>query len=119
MKVNKNFIPLGGNKYTIDLDKVIEICTQQGNLIKEQEITNVLEYDDEKDEMVPTSRVERSLSNNANSHVPEISWNMMKIFVEKVLSETNDITKSDNTGAILSFNTLLDNDIIKIIENAK
>lgn len=109
--LDNNFIYIGQKIYAMDLQRIADFCLVSDKLKnRESEVTEGYEVNDENGpELV--SKVVREIKTNGNPQNDTIKYDLIRIFIDVVLS-AEGIVPEMTTGMKIAFNTLLANGFI-------
>lgn len=106
-------VTCGGKKYLIDLEAVMEFCLQsEYDNLKEHELTESYEWDDEQREMQIMNRITRDVKGGDEQN-DMLSYDLVKLFILRLLdneSPANEFNMDFSTA--LAMNTLINYNIL-------
>ena len=104
----KHYIKHGGRIFAVNVDALIKYClVSEEKNIRDNEITEGYErLSDEDDVLTLTSRVIRENTGASNPQNDMITYDVVKMFLGVILSQTAEDNPYDNISFAVAFNSL-------------
>lgn len=107
MGTSDYFITIGGKKYALDVQKILDFCLKDGKSAStEKEITEAYEATDGGVEL--SNRIERELVGNiGNTNNDTITYDFIKFLLGPIFDVSSAICDVPTVSASLAFNTMI------------
>lgn len=107
---------ISGVKYAINIEAIRDFCFPNGNsMLKEQELTESYEWDEEEREMQITNRITRDVKGGENQ-CDMVVYDLVKLFIVRLLDNASLVREFElDFSTSLAINTLLKYGMIEVI----